>query len=480
MKEWEPARRRRLRGRMIRGAEEGADEDDAAAFFPFVGFAAGKGQVVEGAGLEGSGVLEEGIALGAEGDEAGGPDVAGAGDGELDNFATGAAALVGRVNVDGAEFDGRFGLVVGKAGAGHDGAVDFEDVKAVEVAFDGGAGAAAEGVGRGAEAGHVVDRLDVAAAGGADLLVGVGVKEGAHALFLENFGEETAEKGTVDDVGAGDTVFEGAEGFAGFAGEGRVEPVEVVPEVAFQFVGGKMALELAVADEAGETGEENELGGLEADGEVDGGAVGVEPEGFPVAGKGDGGNEGEDVVFDEAEKEGVVEFFDFAGVEEIASLDDAAFGRADGVGLGAAQGGLGKAGLEEMAGLRGGGGSQGEGFVIGGADAVRVAQGEAAGGGEITEKLADAEDDDGADLQTVEDGDIGKEVGQVFVGEDGAIEGEDEGLALKHGDIPEDATQVGGFEDGLGGGWGEFWHGGEGKDPGDRRRPAGARDREHV
>ena len=56
-----------------------------------------------------------------------------------------------------------------------------------------------------------------------------------------------------------------------------------------------------------------------------------------------------------------------------------------------------------------------------------------------------AVDERDPDVQRAEDGDIEQDVGEVFVGDDRAVEAEDENPFAKTRDVLEDAAQVGRF-----------------------------------
>ena len=74
---------------------------------------------------------------------------------------------------------------------------------------------------------------------------------------------------------------------------------------------------------------------------------------------------------------------------------------------------------------------------VGGLESLRFAQGFNLSGG--------AMDDDDADVQRAQDGDVEEEVGKVLVGDNRAVDGEDEHFFAEARDVLEDAPQVGRF-----------------------------------
>ena len=86
---------------------------------------------------------------------------------------------------------------------------------------------------------------------------------------------------------------------------------------------------------------------------------------------------------------------------------------------------------------------------VGEAGAVEVRGRDAALGPERLDLRRCAVDDDDADVQRAQDSDVEQEVGEVLVGDDRAIHGDDEGLLAEARDVLEDAPKVGGFHFGC-------------------------------
>lgn len=297
------------------------------------GVAAAAAEFVETGGWEPGGVdggvaefaFEEVVGLGTEGEDGGEAEVAGAAFCELDESAAEAHAFVGFADVEAADFC--HGLVWPwlDGDDGDDGAVDFHDVVAVDGGADFVAGASDEFVVGDGGADHADDGVDVVAAGWADALIGVAVDHGADAFDAEEFTEECVVGAAVEEVDARDPAFAGACGVAeeedlaafGFSGVGASSGEGA------GFVDGELAdaAVFGVFDDA--CADEEELGGVEGDGDFDGDSGGVEAERAALAFAAAGRDERGDALVDELLERLGVDAVDGAGVAEVEAADDA-------------------------------------------------------------------------------------------------------------------------------------------------------------
>ena len=373
----------------------------------------------------------------------------------MDESAAEAHAFVGFADVEAADFG--HGLIWPwlDGDDGDDGAVDFHDVVAVDGGADFVAGACDEFVVGDGGADHADDGVDVVAAGGADALIGVAVDHGADAFDAEEFAEECVVGAAVEEVDAGDPAFAGAGGVAeeedlaafgfgvvrGFGGEGA------------GFVDGELAdaAVFGVFDDA--CADEEELGGVEGDGDFDGDGCGIEAERAALAFAAAWWDERGDALVDELLERLGVDAVDGAGVAEVTAADDACGVDGDGIGDCGAE-----ADASEV--LEHGGGEPAdgvdgslEGGFVGDAGSVWAGECDAAAGGEFHDLESGTEDDDDADTEGMEDGEVEEDVAEVFVADDGAVDENDERLAAELGDVAQNAADIVVFHRaGVGGG----------------------------
>ena len=367
--------------------------------------------------------------------------------------------------------------------AGDDVLVDFEDEELVDVFLDGLLGAVEQLLALHGGAGEVVDKADVALGGLADLLVIVAVDERADALVGKNFVEQAVEDAAVDDVDARGAVLDGLDGVLGFGAHGFGDVLGVGLEQFLQRRDSNLAADVAVDLEAGVRGEIDDFGRVERLGDFGREEVGVDSQGFAVGSEGDGCDDGHDLLRDEFAEEVLVDALDFAGELLVDAFDDPDRERADGVGENGFQRILREPLENEMGDARAGADGEIERGGVGDAGAVVAGDRDVAERGELLELVADAVDEDDFDAEAAEDRDVDEEVVEILVGDDRAVDGDDENLTLETRDVFEDAAQIVGFDrGGLGrsgsggsagrkGGAGAVTHGRWG----DLRRSGGAR-----
>lgn len=217
-------------------------------------------------------LFEEIVGLGTEGEDRAEAEFGGAAFGELDEGTAESHAFVAFADVEAADFGhGVVGPWVDGDDA-DDGAIDFDDVVAIDAGADFLAAAGDEFVVIDGGADHADDGIDIAAAGGADLLVGVAVDHGADAFEAEEFAEEGVVGPAVEEVDALD---------AAFAGAGGVAEEEDLTAFRFGwlarlgghglgFFDGELADALTAGGFDDACADEEEFGGLEGDGDFDG------------------------------------------------------------------------------------------------------------------------------------------------------------------------------------------------------------------
>src|SRR5205814_6983518 len=91
----------------------------------------------------------------------------------------------------------------------------------------------------------------------------------------------------------------------------------------------------------------------------------------------------------------------------------------------------------------GGGAGQFQGRGVGDAGAVRVGGRLPGGLGELADLPAGPVDEDDADAQAAEDGDVAQQVAEVVVGDDGPVERDHEHLVAEVRHVVQDFAQVG-------------------------------------
>lgn len=433
---------------------QGFDQDFGPAAGGFVAFAAGGGEEVGGAFGEPAFGLKPGKGLGGEGDEAVHAGVAGFIFDVLDQAPADALIFVGGADVEVGQFgEGLFGVQV--EGDTSDGvAVDFVEVIILDLTFHLGAGAFHEFGGIHRFTGEEEDLADVLFEGAADLFVFIGIDEGADAFVGKDLGEEGFILTAVDEMDAGDTGTAGLGGEEGFGEEFGGEIPALAGEEVLEFGGEDLADEAAAAEQAFVGSEVDDFGGLEGFAESDGDGVGIDAVGVAFTVEAEGGDDGNDALGEEGLQEFGINPFDLAGELVVATAEDTERMGDDGVG-GSGPEVVGGQAFEDFVGEAvGGGEGKFEGFRIGHAGAIEV------GGGTpgVLRQLADhgrgAVDQEDADIEGAQDGDIEEDIGEVVVHDDGGIEAEHEGAFPEAGDVTEDAAEVGGFHESQGPGAG--------------------------
>jgi len=192
--------------------------------------------------------------------------------------------------------------------------------------------------------------------------------------------------------------------------------------------------------------EVDDLGGVQRFGDFRGEKVRVYPQGFSIGTKGDGRDQRYDLLGDEFEDEILVDALDFAGEELVHATDDAEGQRAHGIGDHGLQGILREAFEDEVGDARAGANGEIERGCVGDAGAVVVGDGDAAKFREFLDLVANAVDEHDLDAEAAEYGDVDEQVAKIFVGDDGAVDGDNKDLALKTGDVFQDAAQIVGLD----------------------------------
>jgi len=421
---------------------EPLDEDLGVPAGGIVALATGRGQVIGCGFLEAGLVLEPREGLGGQGEDLVEAEFAGAGLDVLDEFGADALIFVGGTDEEEGEF-ALFVFGIGVEGDAADGIlVDLEQVIVADLTFDADPGTFDEFSGGHGGLGEVEEGADVLFEGAPDLGVFVGVDEGSDAFVGEDFGEETFIDATVDDVDAGNAVFAGEHGMAGLGQGFGSEFGLVLFEEGLEFGDGKLPEQPFLPVQSVRRGDEDHFRRPQLGGEGGCDGVGVDAVGLAIAIEAEGRNDRDDALGDEALEQFGVDPFDLAGELVIDPADDAEGMGDDGVGGGGAEI-VGAEAFEDFVGETIGGGEGNlERGGIGDAGAVEIGRGDAAFGGEGGDLEGGAVDQDDPDVQRPQDGDVEEQVGKVVVGDDGSIDGDDEGLFAEPGDVAEDAAEV--------------------------------------
>ena len=174
-------------------------------------------------------------------------------------------------------------------------------------------------------------------------------------------------------------------------------------------------------------------------------AVGIDTIGFAVAVETERRHDRNDALIQQGLQQLDIHTLDLPREKMINALDDAHRVRDDGVGAGGAQVVGGKA-LEDFMRqpvrarqrqLQRVGVSHSRAFEIGRLDLEFF--------GQRLDLRRGAVDERDADVQRAEDGDVEQDIGEVFVGDDGAVDADDEDFFAKARDVLEDAAQVSRF-----------------------------------
>ena len=243
--------------------------------------------------------------------------------------------------------------------------------------------------------------------------------------------------------------FHGLHGVCGGAAHGLVDGLGLGVQHRAEGGGGDLVLELAVELEALVRGEVDDLGGVQRLSQLGGQQVGVDAQRPAIAVEADGIHDGYDLRLNQLGEEFLVDAIDAAGELVVHALDDAERRGADGVRQCGLQAVLRQALDHEMGDAGGGADGEVEGGGVGHARALVVGDRDFAGLRKLFDLVPDAVDHDDLDAQAAEHGEVDQDVGEVFVGDDDAVERDDKGLALKPGDVFQDAAQVGRFDVGA-------------------------------
>jgi hypothetical protein len=279
----------------------------------------------------------------------------------------------------------------------------------------------------------------------ADLLKLVRVNQRANALVREHLGQQALIHAAVDEMHARHA--RPARG----GGELRLGK-HLRREVGLAF--GQQLLQLArehlpqhpaLAEQAVRGGDVNELHRLERLGHGDRHMVGVHAIRAALAIETQRRHHGNDTRVHQLLEQLHVHPLDLAGEQMVHAADDALGVRDDGVGAGRAQV-VGRQPFENLVRQPVRGGQRElERLGVGHAGAVGVRR---LGTAFVRQRLdlrARAMHQRHADVQRAQHGDIQQDVREVVVGDDRAINGDDEGLLPEARDVAEDAPQVGGF-----------------------------------
>ena len=241
---------------------------------------------------------------------------------------------------------------------------------------------------------------------------------------------------------------------AGAAGGGRVlglgdhlgrKSRGVLLQDLAQFRNEHLGDEFAAVDQAVLVGDEDQLDRLELFRNRHGDAVGVDPIGLAVAIEPERRNDRHNALGQQRIQEFGVDAFDLAGEEMVHALEDADGMGDDHVRVGGAQV-VGRQPLEDLVRQAvGGGQGQIERGRIGDAGAVQVRCLDLPAVGQRPDLRGRAVDEHHADVQGPEERHVQHQRGEVVVGDDGAVNREDEGLFAELRDVLQDAPEIGQF-----------------------------------
>jgi hypothetical protein len=189
----------------------------------------------------------------------------------------------------------------------------------------------------------------------------------------------------------------------------------------------------------------NEFGGFERVGERNGDAIGIDAIRFSVAIETERRHDGDDALAEQSLEKIGVHAFDFAGEEMVHSLDDAEGMGDDRVGAGGAKIVGGKAFENFVRETIGRSERDLQCAGIGDARAIEIGGLELAFIGQRFNLRGSAVDEDDADVERAEDGDIEEKIRKVFAGDNGSVHAEDENFFAELRDVLEDAPEVGQF-----------------------------------
>jgi hypothetical protein len=218
-------------------------------------------------------------------------------------------------------------------------------------------------------------------------------------------------------------------------------------EEILEFTGEDLTDEPAGAGESVVAGDVDDFGRLECFAEGDGDGVGIHPVGAAFAVEAERRDDGEDALGEQSLEHFDVDTFDLAGEEVIDAAEDADGMGDDRVG-GSGADIVGGETFEDFVGEAiGGGEGEFEGEFVGDAGAIEIGGGDAGFVGELADHGGGAVDEDDADVEGAENGDIEEDVGEILIGDDGGVDAEDEATFAEAGDVTENAAEVGRFHE---------------------------------
>ncbi len=364
---------------------------------------------------------------------------------ELNQLAANALVFVRGIDVEGREFPfAVFGVSV-QGHARHRVLINLEDEIVPERFFDDRSGALDQLIGLRALLRQQLEGAHVLFLGRTDVLILVGVNQRADAFVGKNFREQALVHASVDDVDAlhagparGPGVLRLGQYFGG-------EFVLVFFQQRFQLTDQHLANELAAAEQAVGRRDENQLHGFERVGDGDRDVVRIDPIRFPIAIEAQRRNHGQDALRQQRLQQVHVHAFDLAGEQMVHALQDAHRVRNDGVRAGGAEV-VGGETLEDFV-RQAVGPGQGE-LERGGirhAAAVEVGRLDVLFVRQRLDLRGRAVDEDDADVERAQHRQVQQDVGEVLVGDDRAVNADDEGPLAELRNVLQDAPQVGWF-----------------------------------
>lgn len=198
-------------------------------------------------------------------------------------------------------------------------------------------------------------------------------------------------------------------------------------------------------NEAVERRDGNKLGCFQRFGHGHGDVIGVHPIRPPVAVKTQRRDDRHDALHEQRLEHLRIDAFDLAGELVIDTVKDAERMRGDSVGADGAEIVRGKPFENFVCQAVGGGEREFERLAVGDAGAVEIGGLDLLLLGQRLDLRRRPVNDDHADAQRTEHGDIEQDVGKIFVGDDRAVDAENEGLFAEARDILQDAAKVSRF-----------------------------------
>ena len=322
-------------------------------------------------------------------------------------------------------------------------AIDLEDVEIAERLLQAGAAAVHQLASLDTLAREHLDGVQVLLLRGPNLLVLVGVDQRADPVVREHLGQQPVVLTAVDDVDPLDSGSAGGRGVLGLRHALGQEIAAVLVQEHLEVVHAHLPDQLALHDQAILAGDVNELDGLQRVRQRCRRRVGVHAVGLAVAVEAKRRDNRNDALGQQRLKQPHVDALDLPGKPHVHALDDARRVCDDSVGRRRPEI-VGRQPLEDFV-REPGGGRQGEleRRRVRRAGAIQVTRRNPLLRGEPRDLGASAVDERDADVQRPEHGHIEQDVGEVLVGDDGPVDGEDEGALAVVRDVVQDAAEVG-------------------------------------